>query len=71
MTTHEALTLGELYHRRDALRQSIDMHNGGVETRRDLLATNQEITKRERERMGDAKVCAPPLLRWKRRTVWI
>lgn len=71
MTTHESLTLGELYHRRDALRKIIDEHNGSVETRRDLLATNMEITKREAERRGDAKVCVPPVLRWKRRTVWV
>lgn len=70
MTTHESLTLGELYQRRDALRQIIDQHNGGVETRRDLLDTNAEIARREQERTGNAKACMPPLM-WKRRTVWV
>lgn len=71
MTTHESLTLGELYHRRDALRNIIDQHNGSVATRRDLLDTNTEIAKREAERRGDAKVLMPAGLKWKRRAVWV
>ena len=64
-------TLGELYQLRDAVRNKIDKHNGGVAERAWLLKLNREIAEIENERRKEAAPIAPPM-RWKikRDSVW-